>query len=137
MRRILSRLLSRQDPSLTYLMEAAHEDWAPIPAGEVGTNWYEWLQDDAQRQNGLVRAGGVPATTAQADSPAPPAARVEAVKPGAGESPRPAQRPRAVTRSRVPRQQQPDDRRWRDVLVACAEHLTDEELQIVKQQMAR
>ena len=108
MRRMLSRLLGwrRRD---TVDLDVAREDWAPIPPAQVATDWGQWLQEEP----GPIRTTAAANRTGAAAQSAPP-----------------QHRPRARIRTL------PGERRWRDVLVAYAEHLTEEELLVIKRQMA-
>ena len=110
MRKMLRRLLGKgEDPSL----ELAREDWTPVPPSETGSapDWSEWLQ---QRDPPLQPRGAAP-------PPAP--IRLELA------STSPAALGRARIRTPMP------ERRWREVLSDLAEHLSDEELRIIRKQL--
>jgi len=185
------QLLSRK-PELS--AELASEDWAPVPATQVGTDWGTWLQEDnraappigkasvrailedsdelpsdlltelepaspppapdAGASDALaalsarvlaerVAAGALaPPVEAPVATPSKPVAAAPTPAPGRETPTAPAPEPRRARRQtlspdRRPRLRTlPGERRWRDVLVQFAEHLTDEELLILRKQMA-
>lgn len=114
MRKMLRRLLGKSEDVQP---DVAREDWTPIPPSETGSgpDWSVWLQ--------------------QADAPA-------AARPKAPEAPRAtpvhldlasAETQPVLGRARI-RTPMPE-RRWREVLSDLAEHLSDEELRIIRKQL--
>jgi hypothetical protein len=124
MRRMLSRLFGRRGIEAELGLEVAREDWAPPPPSETGTDWGQWLQTEEAKPPPVPAALTVDSEPDQPAAP-PPEAPTKPIRP---ERSRRAPRPRIRTL--------PGERRWRDVLTAFAEHLTDEELLIIKKQMA-
>jgi hypothetical protein len=123
MRRMLSRLFGRRSIEAELGLEVAREDWAPPPPSETGTDWGQWLQTEEPK-------------------PPPPGALMADLEPDQAVPPSeaPTKPTRAIKPERRPPRARirtlPGERRWRDVLTAFAEHLTDEELLIIKKQMA-
>ncbi len=127
MRRMLSRLFGRRSLEAELGLEVARDEWAPVPPSESGTDWSQWLQADEVPPPPplmLVLGGDDPIDPVRKPQAKPSAARPIA------RAAKLERRPRARVRTL------PGERRWREVLTAFAEHLTDEELLIIKKQMA-
>lgn len=126
MRRMLSRLFGRRSIEAELGLEVAREDWAAPPPSESGTDWGQWLQAE------------------EAKPPPPPDALIVGLEPDQAATAVPSEAPTKPVKANKPERRParprirtlPGERRWRDVLTAFAEHLTDEELLIIKKQMA-
>jgi hypothetical protein len=108
MRKMLRRLLGKgEDPGLDF----AREDWTPVPPSETGNapDWGEWLQQRDPLPQRAALPAPIPLELASAASSS------------------------ALGRTRI-RTPMPD-RRWREVLSDLAEHLSDEELRIIRKQL--
>jgi hypothetical protein len=114
MRKMLRRLLGKSEDAG---LDVAQEDWAPIPASGTGsgTDWGAWLQ----------QADALPA----ARPATPPAPRATPVRLDLASAETQPVLGRARIRTPMP------ERRWREVLSDLAEHLSDEELRIIRKQL--
>jgi hypothetical protein len=112
MRKMLRRLLGKDEaPAL----DLAGDDWTPVPPSETGSapDWGEWLQQhDPPLQPQLATPPPAPISLDVASMASLPVLG------------------RARIRTPMP------ERRWREVLSDLAEHLSDEELLIIRKQLA-
>jgi hypothetical protein len=164
MRDLLRRWFVREERAI--VGDLASGDWTPPPPGETGsTDWARWINEEAPRPRARASATArapeeplhltLPSALADRSDdivgtwaeplelelveeeviegqpvPEPPAS-----EPVAAPAPRRRRATLGGGRARI-RTPLPE-RRWRDVLSGYAEHLTDEELAIIRAQMGK
>jgi len=167
MRNVLRRLLSFRPESSIVADVAHEDWTPPPPSETGHTDWARWLTEEPPKPRPAIASSPRPAAILNLNLPSALAdqsddivgtwAELEELEEPAVGEPVPAE-PAAVKAEPEPKAEAPreprkrrttmgggrarirtpmPERRWRDVLTEYAEHLTDEELAIIRKQMAK
>jgi hypothetical protein len=116
MRNLFGWLKARTKEEPTF--DVAYESWGPVPITETGTDWGQWLQQEdpthpKKRRNTIRQVLPV--------SDAPPV----------------ASETRSLAQSKGQAAGPPHEKQWVEVISSYGEHLTDEELRIIRSQLSK